>query len=108
MRDLVHRLTAPLKRLVRLRRRGRPKSHPAPVYPYSCEYVAGPTVHRTGERPPRGENSPLVRPYFEAHERQVAEERSRRMRRDGLRLAVYGVDVDPRLMRGRAQEVAAA
>ncbi|MFD3489178.1 hypothetical protein ACFWWB_01230 [Streptomyces sp. NPDC058690] len=108
MRDLVHRLTAPLKRLVRLRRRGRPKSHPAPVHPYSCGYVAGPTVHRTGERPPRGEDSPLVRPYFEAHERQVAEERSRRMRRDGLRLAVYGVDVDPRLMRGRAQEVAAA
>ncbi|MGW6902139.1 hypothetical protein [Streptomyces sp. NBC_01727] len=108
MRDLVHRLTAPLMRLVRLRRRGRPKSHPACVYPYSCEYVAGPTIHRTGERPPRGEDSPLVRPYFEAHERQVAEERRRRMRGGGLRIAVYGVDVDPRLMRGRAEEVAAA
>lgn len=65
-------------------------------------------MHRTGERPPRGEDSPLARPYFEAHEHQVAEERRRRMRGGGLRIAVYGVDVDPRLMRGRAEEVAAA
>ncbi|MDX3764664.1 MULTISPECIES: hypothetical protein [Streptomyces] len=50
----------------------------------------------------------MVRPYFEAHEHQVAEERRRRMRGGGLRIAVYGVDVDPRLMRGRAEEVAAA
>ncbi|MFI6059599.1 hypothetical protein [Streptomyces sp. NPDC051286] len=92
MKDLVRRFTESLVRLVR------PVS--VHVHPYSCVYVAGPTARRTGERPPRGEDSPLVRPYVEAHERRVAEERRRRVRRSGVRIAVYGVNVDPRLMRG--------
>ncbi|MER5357454.1 hypothetical protein [Streptomyces sp. NPDC002785] len=103
MRHLVHRLAEPLMRLVRLRlrpgMRGRPTSLPVHVYPYSCAYVAGPTVHRTGERPPRGEDSPLVRPYIEAHERWVTEVRRRRVRQGELRIAVHGVDIDPRLLR---------
>ncbi|MFF8506436.1 hypothetical protein ACF07L_38230 [Streptomyces anulatus] len=68
------------------------------VHPYSCDYVGGPTAYRTGERPPRGEDSPLARPYFVAHERQVAEalavERRRQRRRGGrLWIAVRGVDL---------------
>ncbi|MEU4178568.1 hypothetical protein [Streptomyces sp. NPDC026589] len=66
------------------------------LHPYSCAYVGGPTVYRTGERPPRGEDSPLVRPYFVAHERQVAEAlaaeaRRRRMRSGALLIAAHGV-----------------
>ncbi|MFJ9887500.1 hypothetical protein ACIQRW_16750 [Streptomyces sp. NPDC091287] len=66
------------------------------VHLYSCAYVGGPTVYRTGERPPRGEDSPLVRPYFVAHERRVAEERAaetrrRRIRGGALLIAARGV-----------------
>ncbi|MGW0788294.1 hypothetical protein ACWD04_08560 [Streptomyces sp. NPDC002911] len=40
----------------------------------------GITARRTGERPPRGEDSPLVRPYYVAHERErLAELRLRRV-----------------------------
>ncbi|MFJ9621707.1 hypothetical protein [Streptomyces sp. NPDC101181] len=68
------------------------------VCPYSCAYVAGPTVHRTGERPPCGEDSPLVRPYFLAHEQRVAgecavEARRRRVRGGALLVAVHGVQL---------------
>ncbi|MFE9778631.1 hypothetical protein ACFYPA_10745 [Streptomyces sp. NPDC005775] len=78
------------------------------TYPYSCDYVAGPTTYRTGERPPRGEDSPLVRPYLVAHERQLAieaarvaaEERRQRARRRTLWLAVHGVDAGPRHIHG--------
>jgi hypothetical protein len=94
MKDLVRRFTKSLVRLVR--------PVPATVHPYSCVYVAGPTARRTGERPPRGEDSPLVRPYLVAHERQMAEARRRRRT---LWLAVHGVDVGPRPTRGA--EVAA-
>ncbi|MEV0633426.1 hypothetical protein AB0I77_00300 [Streptomyces sp. NPDC050619] len=38
------------------------------TWPYSCDYVGGPTPYRRGERPLRGEDSPLVRPYLLAHE----------------------------------------
>ncbi|MEU2670870.1 hypothetical protein ABZ622_18725 [Streptomyces sp. NPDC007164] len=77
-------------------------------YPYSCDYVGGPTAYRTGERPPRGEDSPLVRPYLVAHERQLAEEAARvaaeerrlRARRRTLWLAVHGVGVGPRFLHG--------
>ncbi|WP_413753620.1 hypothetical protein NRF20_29555 [Streptomyces sp. R-74717] len=44
---------------------------PAAVHPYSCVYVAGPTARRAGARPPRT-----------------------------LWLAVHGVDVGPRPLRG--------
>ncbi|MFF8911996.1 hypothetical protein ACF08M_01385 [Streptomyces sp. NPDC015032] len=92
MKDLVHRFTKSLVRLVR------PAS--ATVHPYSCVYVAGPTVRRTGERPPRGEDSPLVRPYLVAHERQMAE--MRRRRRRTLWVAVRGVDGEVCYMRRAA------
>ncbi|MFE9725532.1 hypothetical protein ACFYQ5_18505 [Streptomyces sp. NPDC005794] len=40
----------------------------------------GITTRCTGERPPRGEDSPLVRPYYVAHERErLAELRRRRV-----------------------------
>ena len=54
---------------------------------------------RSPARPPallRGEDSPLVRPYvLSAEERQEP----RRGRQRTLRLAVHGVDVDPRRLR---------
>ncbi|NUK26074.1 hypothetical protein HRW16_31770 [Streptomyces lunaelactis] len=74
-------------------RRPPPPAYPYPC-PYSCEYVAGPTVRRTGERPPRGEDSPLVRPYLVAHERQ------QQARRRALWLAVHGVDIGPGWIHG--------
>ncbi|MFB6634339.1 hypothetical protein ACFCWY_31050 [Streptomyces sp. NPDC056362] len=58
--------------------RSRPvPSHPS--YPYSCAYVQGPTAHRTGGLPPRGEDSPLVRPYLLAHERRTVARRALRV-----------------------------
>ncbi|MEV0489482.1 hypothetical protein [Streptomyces atratus] len=89
MKDLVRRFTESLVRLLR--------PVPVTVHPYSCVYVAGPTARRTGERPPRGEDSPLVRPYLVAHERQMTEARRRRRT---LWLAVHGADVGPRPLRG--------
>ncbi|MFF2962313.1 hypothetical protein ACFVT1_26005 [Streptomyces sp. NPDC057963] len=96
MKDLVRRFTESLLRLVR--------PAPATVHPYSCVYVAGPTVRRTGERPPRGEDGPLVRPYLEAHERQVAEARRRRRTLWLAVHGVHGVDIEFRHVRraGRA------
>ncbi|MCX4823225.1 hypothetical protein OG883_25720 [Streptomyces sp. NBC_01142] len=88
MTRLADRLVALLLRCFE----GRPPS--PPPYPYSCEYVAGPTVRRTGERPPRGEDSPLVRPYLVAHERQ------QQARRRALWLAVHGVDIGPQRIHG--------
>ncbi|MFH8471696.1 hypothetical protein [Streptomyces sp. NPDC018000] len=98
MKNLVRRVTESLMRLVRQV----PFAAPAAVHPYSCVYVAGPTVRRTGERPPRGEDSPLVRPYLEAHERRMAEARRRRRT---LWIAVHGVDIGPRPLR-RAEATA--
>ncbi|MBO0917929.1 hypothetical protein J1C73_27555 [Streptomyces laculatispora] len=61
--------------------------------------MSGPTAYRTGERPPRGEDSPLVRPYLVAHERRMAEERCRRARRRTLWIAACGAD-GARVIRG--------
>ncbi|MFI6960445.1 hypothetical protein [Streptomyces sp. NPDC050255] len=111
MKHAIARLLEPLLRFLIT---GSMKRHPqewdaAPYsYPYSCDYVAGPTAYRTGERPPRGEDSPLVRPYLIAHERQLAadaarvaaEERRQRARRRTLWLAVHGVDAGPRRIHG--------
>ncbi|MGN5635551.1 hypothetical protein [Streptomyces sp. AC154] len=97
MKHSMARLLEPLARLrLRFRRR---RGRDLYLYPYSCDYVNGPTAYRTGERPPRGEDSPLVRPYLVAHERRVAEERRRRARRGALWIAVRGVD-GPRFVRG--------
>lgn len=86
MKHAIARLVRPVRRLlICVRRQRHPLDPYAYVYPYSCAYVGGPTVHRTGERPPRGEDSPLVRPYFVAHERQVAEQRAAEARRRRIR-----------------------
>ncbi|MFE3899881.1 hypothetical protein ACFXPY_05805 [Streptomyces sp. NPDC059153] len=96
MKNFVRRFTESLVRLLR----------PAPVtvHPYSCVYVAGPTVRRTGERPLCGEGGPLVHPYLVAHERQLADARRRsRM----LWIAVHAVDIRPRPWPLRRAEAAA-
>ncbi|MEU2129266.1 hypothetical protein [Streptomyces sp. NPDC018352] len=112
--DVKHalaRLFEPLLRFLNTGSRARDRQEwgTAPyTFPYSCDYVGGPTVYRTGERPPRGEDSPLVRPYLIAHERHLAEkaaraaaeERRQRARRRTLWLAVHGVDVGPRRIHG--------
>ncbi|GAB2930007.1 hypothetical protein [Streptomyces sundarbansensis] len=102
MKHAIARLLKPVRRLLTAVRRQRhpldpyPYPYPYPyLYPYSCAYVGGPTAHRTGERPPRGEDSPLVRPYFVAHEKRVAEQyaeaRRRRIRGGALLIAAQGV-----------------
>lgn len=117
--DVKHAIARLFEPLLRFPITGSRRRHPqdrdaAPyAYPYSCDYVAGPTTYRTGERPPRGEDSPLVRPYLIAHERQLAEEAARvaaeerrqSARRRTLWLAVRGADV--RLRRIHGVEVAA-
>ncbi|MFJ3595634.1 hypothetical protein ACIPRU_03780 [Streptomyces sp. NPDC090126] len=96
MKHAIARLLKPVRRLLTAVRRQRHPLDPYPyLYPYSCAYVGGPTAHRTGERPPRGEDSPLVRPYFVAHEKRVAEQyaeaRRRRIRGGALLIAAQGV-----------------
>ncbi|MEW2062609.1 hypothetical protein AB0899_17840 [Streptomyces sp. NPDC007002] len=96
MKHAIARLLKPVRRLLTAVRRQRYPLDPYPyLYPYSCAYVGGPTAHRTGERPPRGEDSPLVRPYFVAHEKRVAEQcaeaRRRRIRGGALLIAAQGV-----------------
>lgn len=111
MKHTVARLFEPLLRILTT---GAGHRHPREgdlipyAYPYSCDYVGGPTAYRTGERPPRGEDSPLVRPYLIAHERQLAEqaaraaaeERCQRARSRTLWLAAHGVDAGPRPTHG--------
>ncbi|WP_406004115.1 hypothetical protein [Streptomyces sp. NBC_00987] len=113
MKRVIARLLEPLVRLLvdgvgcRHRRSRNRDLHPY-LYPYSCDNIAGPTSRRTGERPPRGEDTPLVRPYLIAHERQLAEEAARlaaeerrqRARRRTLWLAVHGVDIGPGFIHG--------
>ncbi|MFI2357103.1 hypothetical protein ACH5AG_20750 [Streptomyces anulatus] len=97
MQHTLARLLKPLlRRLIPAPCHG-PASDPY-TYITPCSYVGGPTVHRTGERPPRGEDSPLVRPYFVAHERRTAEAhaaeaRRRRLQGGRLLVAVRGLDV---------------
>ncbi|RPK83768.1 MULTISPECIES: hypothetical protein [Streptomyces] len=97
MKHVIARLLKSVRRLlIPVRRQRHPLEPYAYVHPYSCAYVGGPTVYRTGERPPRDEDSPLVRPYVVAHERRVAEERAtearrRRIRYGALLIAAHGV-----------------
>lgn len=118
MKHAIARLFEPLLRFLVTGSMKRPPGEPdvAPYaysYPYSCDYVAGPTTYRTGERPPRGEDSPVVRPYLTAHERQLteaaarvaAEERRQRARSRTRWLAVHGVNAAP--CRSHGAEVAA-
>ncbi|MFC9857759.1 MULTISPECIES: hypothetical protein [unclassified Streptomyces] len=101
MKHAIARFLEPVLRLlIPVRRQRHPLDTYAYVHPYSCDYIGGPTAYRTGERPPRGEDSPLVRPYFVAYEREQAEElaadrRRQRVRRGGPLVAVRGVDIEP-------------
>ncbi|MFF0072153.1 hypothetical protein [Streptomyces sp. NPDC005494] len=65
MKELVRRFAELLLR--------RLHKAPAPTLPGPVTLVVGPTARRTGQRPLRGEDSPLVRPYLAAHEREVAD-----------------------------------
>lgn len=49
--------------------------------PSACTHPDGITRHCTGEGPPRGEDSPLVRPYYVAHEREREAHRIAELRR---------------------------
>ncbi|MEU4262524.1 hypothetical protein ACYCCF_17205 [Streptomyces argenteolus] len=61
------------------------------VYRYTCAYVGGVTARCTGESPPRGEDSPLVRPYYLAYERErAARELAELRRRRVLVVATHG------------------
>ncbi|MFD9421555.1 MULTISPECIES: hypothetical protein [unclassified Streptomyces] len=103
MKHAIARFMEPVLRLlIPVRHQRHPLDTYAYVHPYSCDYVGGPTAYRTGERPPRGEDSPLVRPYFVAYEREqaeglAAERRRQRVRRGGPLVAVHGVDIGPQL-----------
>ncbi|WP_327175900.1 hypothetical protein OG599_11590 [Streptomyces sp. NBC_01335] len=61
MKDLVRRFAGSLRRLVRPSRVALPAPGPRP-------HPSGPTTRRTGERPLRGEDTQLIRPYLLAHE----------------------------------------
>ncbi|MEV7299883.1 hypothetical protein [Streptomyces clavifer] len=113
MKRAIARLLVPLLRILTTgarQQRHRPEWDTPYTYPYSRDHAGGPTAYCTGGRPPRGEDSPLVRPYLVAYERQVAEEAARtaaeeRRRLRTLRFAAHGVDVRPRSIHGA--EVAA-
>ncbi|MFD6533655.1 hypothetical protein [Streptomyces sp. NPDC060184] len=62
MKDLVRRFTRPLWRLVS------PARSALPAAPGPRPHPSGPTTRRTGERPLRGEDTQLIRPYLLAHE----------------------------------------
>jgi hypothetical protein len=91
MLDRVTRLFEPLLRLL-WPPEGRHRSHGGrpiaalPAQSASASVPSGPA--------PQGEDGPLVRPYFVAHERQ--RNRPRRL----LWVAGYGIDVGPRGIRG--------
>lgn len=68
MPDFIARLFESLLRFLFPTGKRRRRTSAPRAYPYSCQYVGGQTA-RTGERPLRGEDSPLVRPYLLAHER---------------------------------------
>ncbi|MET9672828.1 hypothetical protein ABZY68_06970 [Streptomyces sp. NPDC006482] len=82
MTSHLSRLRGSFARFLLSRWRRNPRSRQAayrPTYPYSCAYVGGPTAHHIGSRPPRGEDSPLVRPYLLAEERRTAARRALRI-----------------------------
>ncbi|MFF9015055.1 hypothetical protein ACF09C_19060 [Streptomyces sp. NPDC014870] len=80
MKDFLSRLVSRIRR-----RTADPGTY---VHPYSCPYIGGPTRHGSGERPLRGEDSPLVRPYLLAHEK-------RQKRRRVLLIAAHGPEIRP-------------
>ncbi|MFI1482860.1 hypothetical protein [Streptomyces sp. NPDC020747] len=78
MIDLIARLLEPLLGFLfpaggrRHRTGAHPRVRTRVACPYSCDYVGGPTGYHRGERPLRGEDSPVVRPYLLVHEWQTA------------------------------------
>ncbi|KPC79397.1 hypothetical protein ADK82_24975 [Streptomyces sp. NRRL S-4] len=70
-----HRITRIFELLMRRPVPG-PRRRPSP-----CTRPHGITLRCTGERPPRGEDSPLVRPYYVAYEREREAHRLAELRR---------------------------
>ncbi|MGW0823657.1 hypothetical protein [Streptomyces sp. NPDC002845] len=102
MNHRIARLVEPLLRLLLPgvgRRRGRIAATGEAVQATAAPYADGPTARRSGSRPLRGEDHALVRPYLLAHERRE-EERKRQVRRRAVKLAVHGIDIGPRVIRG--------
>ncbi|MEF9883043.1 hypothetical protein [Streptomyces sp. P9-A4] len=85
MTSHLARLREAFARFLPSRWRRNPASY-RPTYPYSCVYVGGSTAHHIGSRPPRSEDSPLVRPYLLADERRTVARRA-------LRIVGPGVDI---------------
>jgi hypothetical protein len=66
MTDLIARALEPLLRVL-FPPRGRRRRSPAPPpCPYCCDAVNGAVARRAVERPLRGEDNQLVRPYLAA------------------------------------------
>jgi hypothetical protein len=66
MTDLIARALEPLLRVL-FPPRGRRRRSPAPpACPYCCDGVSGAVTRRPEERPLRGEDNQLVRPYLAA------------------------------------------
>ncbi|MBD0844615.1 hypothetical protein [Streptomyces sp. TRM68416] len=105
MNHRIARLFEPLLRLLLpgSGRRRRTTTTPKPTEALT-RHAPGPTAHRPGSRPLRGEDHALVRPYLVAHERREEARRQRarrqRARRRALWLAVHGIDVGPRVIHG--------
>ncbi|MFC7931485.1 hypothetical protein [Streptomyces cinereoruber] len=103
MLHCIARMLDPLLRLLWPPPSGRHRPPYTPVVP--VRDLPGPAPVRATEPYFRGEDGPLVRPYFAAHERRQADARRQRGRRRALWLAVHGIDIGPRVIHGR--EVAA-
>jgi len=105
---IVRRFLVPLLRLLLPATGHRRQPHTAtrqesrPV----AAYLHSRTARRPWERPLRGENTPLARPYLVAHERRE-QERRQRARQRTLRLAVHGVDIRPRAIHIHGTKVTA-
>ncbi|MFD7707685.1 hypothetical protein ACFV6E_13145 [Streptomyces sp. NPDC059785] len=109
MRHRIARFAfSPLTLLLRLllpgtgrRRRRRTAGVPAAACtcPCTCAQTDAATEYRTGDRPLRGEDHVMIRPYLVAHERQEEAARQRARRR-ALWFAVHGVDLGPRVIHG--------
>ncbi|MFM9696818.1 hypothetical protein [Streptomyces europaeiscabiei] len=86
--------------------RRRQPSVAAREIPSVTRYLHSRTARRPWERPVRGEDTPLARPYLVAHEQREVERR-RQTRRRTLRIAVHGVDIRPHMVHVHAVAVTA-
>ncbi|MFD7770780.1 hypothetical protein [Streptomyces sp. NPDC059787] len=97
MSNRTARFFEPLLRLL-LPGRGRHRHTEVPPGRHARVPCAGaPTTRRFGAPILRGEDDAVVRPYLVAHER-AEEARRQQARRRALRLAVHGIDIEPRVV----------